>query len=111
MSLTKKNRPIGPKEIKNENPEIKQTPEIIRVIQFRQIGGNLAKAWSAKSRTCWELQDILTPDIFNSKTQPHKFFNRQFWVEKYVFEKSSNPKAQIMVDEFTIKKSGFKPHY
>ena len=44
MSLTKKNRPIGPKEIKNENPEIKQTPEIIRVIQFRQIGGNLAKA-------------------------------------------------------------------
>ena len=44
MPLTKKNRPIGPKEIKNENPEIKQSPEIIRVIQFRQIGGNLAKS-------------------------------------------------------------------
>ena len=32
-------------------PEIKVNPEIILVIQFRHLGGNLAKAVSAKSKT------------------------------------------------------------
>ena len=49
--LTNEISPIGPNETKNENPEINVQPEIILVIQFLHLGGNFAKAVSAKSKT------------------------------------------------------------
>ncbi len=39
--FTRNMRPPGPRETRKVNPEIKQLPEIILVIQFRHLGGNL----------------------------------------------------------------------